>query len=251
MKIEAASRLRAKHDLAKDEELRKIQKDLEAEGLKLAFNDSHLYIDGASIDILHQVLNELKKDGEVKVDDGVLDRDTFALKRSDGLVLQKLHDTIRLFYTKKAIEASLGSEMSMRDVAEFLKKAARSHRLEVADVQTVGNQIVAKVSNGATKAVLTFDFNADGFELKVVDSSINVISDIANNAMNKRYFEGPSTVFEGGSNMFSSVAVHISENSKKASIAALELHKLNEDRSILYLNLWSFITAMQNFYAKD
>jgi hypothetical protein len=89
-------------DVIRENELRKMQGFLRSGGLIFSFSHHYLYHKSNSRDIAEDVrraVDLMKRYGIVlRVVQGVFDSDTFALKSPEGVVLQKLQNSLRIFF---------------------------------------------------------------------------------------------------------------------------------------------------------
>jgi hypothetical protein len=89
-------------DVIRENELRKMQGFLRSGGLIFSFSHHYLYHKSNSRDIADDVrraVDLMKRYGIVlRVVQGVFDSDTFALKSPEGVVLQKLQNSLRIFF---------------------------------------------------------------------------------------------------------------------------------------------------------
>lgn len=88
--------------VCKEVELRKIQGFLRSHGLIFSFSHHYLYHKSNSRDIsddTDRAIALLASLGyKLRVVAGVFNNETFALKSPDGLILQKLHTALRIFF---------------------------------------------------------------------------------------------------------------------------------------------------------
>lgn len=89
-------------DVIRENELRKIQGFLRSSGLIFSFSHHYLYHKSNPRDIAadaQRAVDLLSQYGiALRVVYGVFDNETFALKSPDGVVLQKLQNTLRIFF---------------------------------------------------------------------------------------------------------------------------------------------------------
>lgn len=89
-------------DVIRENELRKIQGFLRSGGLIFSFSHHYLYHKSNSRDIAADAQRAVNLMGQygiaLRVVYGVFDNETFALKSPDGVVLQKLQNSLRIFF---------------------------------------------------------------------------------------------------------------------------------------------------------
>lgn len=94
----------AEFNTTRDRDLREIQVALRALKLIFSFGVHHLYHKSNASDVIDETrttvdeLNRLAH--QLRVDAGILERQTFALKGKDGLILQRVNNSLRIFYSK-------------------------------------------------------------------------------------------------------------------------------------------------------
>jgi hypothetical protein len=101
--MEAHAVLEAGFDKQRDPELQKIELQLRKANVFFTLSSGHLYHKSNGNDVLQEcetcvdTLNNM--DYQLRVQPGVLSRQSFALKGKDGLVLQKLSNNLRIFFS--------------------------------------------------------------------------------------------------------------------------------------------------------
>jgi hypothetical protein len=95
--------LEAGFDKQKDPELQKIELNLRKANVFFTLSSNHLYHKSNLSDIGREVeicASELNRLGhQLHIQPGILTRSSFALKGREGLVLQKLGNSIRIFFS--------------------------------------------------------------------------------------------------------------------------------------------------------
>lgn len=88
-------------------ELRKIQGMLRSRGLIFAFSHHYLFHKSNSKDVARDAsfatLLLSKMGHNLHVIPGIFERETFALKSAEGLVLQRLKNALRIFYRTNSV----------------------------------------------------------------------------------------------------------------------------------------------------
>lgn len=89
-------------EACQEDELRKIQGFLRSNGLIFSFSHHYLYHKSNDQDVCDDANRAVMLLGQLgyklRVIAGVFDNETFALKSPEGLVLQKLHNALRIFF---------------------------------------------------------------------------------------------------------------------------------------------------------
>ena len=95
--------LEAGFDKQRDPELQKIELHLRKANVFFTLSSSHLYHKSNASDVVKETeicVDELNAlDYQLRVQPGVLNKPSFALKGRDGIVLQKLSNNIRIFFS--------------------------------------------------------------------------------------------------------------------------------------------------------
>jgi len=95
--------LEAGFDKQRDPELQKIELQLRKANVFFTLSQGHLYHKSNAADIVHETeicvdeLNELEY--QLRVQPGILSRQNFAVKGKDGIVLQRLGNNLRVFFS--------------------------------------------------------------------------------------------------------------------------------------------------------
>jgi len=100
MRIEARQRLlMAEFNKSKDSDLRSVKRALSRVGIDFEEGDDNLFFDNPDKQDMSDTADELNKLGyNLRIDKGVFDKSTFALKGKDNLVLQKVGTALRIFF---------------------------------------------------------------------------------------------------------------------------------------------------------
>ena len=83
----------------KDADLRSVQQALRKAGLDFEEGEDNLFLDNPDRQNMSDAANALNRLGyNLRIDEGVFDKPTFALKGKDNLVLQKVGTALRIFF---------------------------------------------------------------------------------------------------------------------------------------------------------
>jgi len=112
MKLYAANRLlateagevTAQFNTKRDSDLRQIQVAMQELEVVFSFGMHYLFHKSNAADVVREaqhVADKLNKLGwALRINDGVFDREQFALKGKEGLILQRVNHNLRIFYSK-------------------------------------------------------------------------------------------------------------------------------------------------------
>jgi len=100
---DAGDQLEAGFDKLKDPELQKIEMHMRKASIFFTLASNHLYHKSNSKDVEREAemcADELNKlDYQLRIQSGIFSKPSFALKGKDGIVLQKLSNNLRIFFS--------------------------------------------------------------------------------------------------------------------------------------------------------